>query len=31
MNIMKIFGVMKKAMDRDFGKGLNKLKQLCEK
>ncbi len=30
MNIMKVFGVMKKAMDRDFGKGLNKLKQMCE-
>jgi hypothetical protein len=31
MNIMKIFGFMQKAMDRDFGKGLNRLKQICEK
>lgn len=31
MNIIKIFGVMQKNMNRDFGKGLNKLKELCEK
>jgi hypothetical protein len=31
MNIMKLFGVMEKSMDRDFGSGLNKLKSLCEK
>jgi hypothetical protein len=31
MNIIKLFGVMQKNMNRDFGKGLNKLKELCEK
>ena len=31
MNIMKIFGVMKKTMNRDFQKGLGKLKDICEK
>ena len=31
MNIIKLFGVIKKNMDRDFGKGLNKLKEMCEK
>jgi hypothetical protein len=31
MNIIKLFGVMQKNMNRDFGKGLNKLKQMCEK
>lgn len=30
MNIMKITGIMKKNMNRDFGKGLGKLKKLCE-
>jgi hypothetical protein len=30
MNIIKVFGVMKKNMDRDFGKGLNKLKSISE-
>src|SRR5579859_1100344 len=30
MNILKIFGVIEKNMDRDFGHGLNKLKGLCE-
>jgi Polyketide cyclase / dehydrase and lipid transport len=31
MNIIKLFGVMQKNMNRDFGRGLNKLKQMCEK
>jgi hypothetical protein len=31
MNIMKLFGVMEKNLERDFGSGLNKLKALCEK
>jgi len=31
MNIIKLFGVIKKNMDRDFGKGLRKLKEICEK
>jgi hypothetical protein len=31
MNIIKLFGVIEKNMNRDFGKGLNKLKELCEK
>jgi hypothetical protein len=31
MNIIKVFGVIKKNMDRDFGKGLNKLKEIGEK
>ena len=30
MNIIKLFGVMQKNMDRDFSKGLNKLKAICE-
>ena len=30
MNIIKIFGVIEKNMDRDFGAGLSKLKGLCE-
>jgi uncharacterized protein YndB with AHSA1/START domain len=30
MNIMKIFGVIEKNMNRDFNHGLNKLKGLCE-
>ena len=30
MNILKIFGVIEKNMNRDFGDGLNKLKGLCE-
>ena len=30
MNIIKVFGVMQRNMDRDFAKGLNKLKALCE-
>jgi len=31
MNIIKLFGLIKKNMNRDFGKGLNKLKEMCEK
>ncbi|HXD77188.1 MAG TPA: SRPBCC family protein [Puia sp.] len=31
MNIMKIFGFMQKAMNKDFMHGLNKLKAMCEK
>lgn len=31
MNIMKLFGVIEKNMNRDFGKGLGKLKTMCEK
>jgi hypothetical protein len=31
MNIIKLFGVIEKNMNRDFGKGLNKLKEICEK
>jgi hypothetical protein len=31
MNIIKLFGVIEKNMDRDFGKGLKKLKEICEK
>ncbi len=30
MNIIKLFGVIEKNMDRDFGRGLDKLKVLCE-
>lgn len=30
MNIIKLFGVMQKNMDAAFGKGLNKLKGICE-
>lgn len=30
MNIIKLFGVIEKNMDRDFAKGLGKLKGLCE-
>lgn len=30
MNLMKIFMNFEKSMDADFGKGLSKLKQLCE-
>jgi uncharacterized protein YndB with AHSA1/START domain len=30
MNIVKLFGIIEKNMDRDFGKGLNKLKALSE-
>lgn len=30
MNIIKVFGVMRRNMNRDFTKGLNKLKSLCE-
>ncbi len=30
MNIIKIFGVIEKNMNKDFGEGLNKLKELCE-
>jgi uncharacterized protein YndB with AHSA1/START domain len=29
-NIFKLFGTIEKSMDRDFGKGLNKLKMICE-
>lgn len=31
MNIMKLFMNFKKAMDKDFGSGLTKLKSICEK
>lgn len=31
MNIIKLFGVIEKNMDKDFGIGLNKLKVICEK
>jgi hypothetical protein len=31
MNIVKVFGLIEKNMNRDFEKGLNKLKDLCEK
>jgi hypothetical protein len=31
MNIIKLFGVIEKNMNRDFTKGLNKLKAICEK
>ncbi len=30
MNIIKLFGVMEKNLDRDFTKGLNQLKSLSE-
>jgi len=30
MNILKLFGVIEKNMDKDFGSGLNKLKALSE-
>jgi hypothetical protein len=30
MNIIKLFGVIEKNMNRDFGEGLNKLKSICE-
>ncbi len=30
MNIIKIFGVIEKNMDDAFGRGLNKLKSICE-
>lgn len=30
MNLMKIFMNFEKAMDKDFGTGLNKLKSICE-
>lgn len=30
MNIVKLFGLIEKSMDKDFGEGLNKLKSLCE-
>lgn len=31
MNIVKLFGVIEKNLDRDFGKGLTKLKELSER
>ncbi len=31
MNIIKLFGVIEKNLDRDFSKGLNKLKELSER
>jgi len=31
MNILKVFGVIEKNLKRDFTKGLNQLKALCEK
>jgi hypothetical protein len=31
MNLMKLFMNFEKAMDKDFGEGLGKLKALCEK
>jgi hypothetical protein len=30
INIVKVFGGIQRNMGRDFGKGLNKLKSLCE-
>ena len=30
MNFIKIFGVIEKNLERDFTKGLNKLKTICE-
>lgn len=30
MNIIKLFGVIERNMDKDFGIGLGKLKRLCE-
>jgi len=30
MNLMKLFMNFEKSMDTDFGKGLNKLKEVCE-
>jgi hypothetical protein len=30
MNIIKIFGIIEKNMNKDFGEGLNKLKVICE-
>jgi len=30
MNLMKLFMNFEKAMDKDFGTGLNKLKSICE-
>ena len=30
MNLMKLFMNFEKSMDADFGKGLNKLKEICE-
>jgi hypothetical protein len=31
MNLMKLFMNFEKSMDKDFGQGLGKLKELCEK
>ncbi|MHA4809224.1 SRPBCC family protein [Flavitalea flava] len=31
MNIIKLFGVIEKNMEKDFGEGLNKLKNICER
>lgn len=31
MNIIKLFGVIEKNMDKDFGQGLNKLKNISER
>ena len=31
MNIMKLFMNFEKSMDKDFGSGLSKLKEICEK
>lgn len=31
MNLMKLFMNFEKAMDKDFGQGLGKLKSICEK
>ncbi|HEX9511134.1 MAG TPA: SRPBCC family protein [Puia sp.] len=30
MNILKVFGVIEKNMNKDFTEGLNKLKEICE-
>ncbi len=30
INIVKVFGGIERNMGRDFGKGLNKLKTICE-
>jgi hypothetical protein len=31
VNIIKIFGIIEKSMEKDFEKGLKELKSLCEK
>lgn len=31
INLMKLFMNYEKSMDKEFGEGLGKLKQICEK